>query len=283
VSAHTRWASVGDITEANCHPLDNTPTDTKIEKTGIIHVCLNGDIDNYLELKTEYEALYDKIHPEINTDTKLIPLQIQHHLKQGAQIEEAFRLAVNDFEGSHAISMHTDLAPGRLFLAQKGSGQAIFVGIAPDHYIAASELYGIVEQTPWYIKLNGGESGQIVVSWTRKPAAVFQVSGLFVTTAMPWTSQKRICAKARSLPGTSTARGFPIISSKRSVKPLIQWKKPWKTNFRKTRIPVCTKPGSVTMSSPGPCIMTWFQVKSEKYFSSARALQAWRPGAVPTC
>jgi glutamine---fructose-6-phosphate transaminase (isomerizing) len=163
VSAHTRWASVGDITEANCHPVDNTPTDTKIEKTGIIHVCLNGDIDNYLELKTEYEALYDKIHPEINTDTKLIPLQIQHHLNQGAQIAEAFRLAVNDFEGSHAICMHTDLAPGKLFLAQKGSGQAIFVGIAPDHYIAASELYGIVEQTPRYIKLNGGESGQMVV------------------------------------------------------------------------------------------------------------------------
>ncbi|MCF8092296.1 MAG: SIS domain-containing protein [Desulfotignum sp.] len=163
VSAHTRWASVGDITEANCHPVDNTPTDLKIEKTGIIHVCLNGDIDNYLELKTEYEARYDKIHPDINTDTKLIPLQIQHHIKQGAAIEEAFRLAVNDFEGSHAISMHTDLAPGKLFLAQKGSGQAIFVGIAPDHYMAASELYGIVEQTPHYIKLNGGEKGQIMI------------------------------------------------------------------------------------------------------------------------
>jgi glucosamine--fructose-6-phosphate aminotransferase (isomerizing) len=163
VSAHTRWASVGDITVANCHPVDNTPIDREIKKTGIIHVCLNGDIDNYLELKTEYEAQYDKIHETINTDTKLIPLQIEHHLKQGAAIEEAFRLAVNDFQGSHAISMHTDLAPGKLFLAQKGSGQAIFVGIAEDHYIAASELYGIVEETQTYIKLNGEEKGQIVV------------------------------------------------------------------------------------------------------------------------
>jgi glucosamine--fructose-6-phosphate aminotransferase (isomerizing) len=163
VSAHTRWASVGDISEPNCHPLDNTPTDKQIQKIGIIHTCLNGDIDNYLELKTEYEALYDKIDPRINTDTKLIPLQIQHYLKQGAAVEEAFRLAVNDFDGSHAISMHTDLAPGKLFLAQKGSGQAIFVGLAPDHYIAASELYGVVEQTAEYIKLNGGESGQIVI------------------------------------------------------------------------------------------------------------------------
>jgi len=163
VSAHTRWASIGDITEANCHPLDNTPTDTQICQSGIIHVCLNGDIDNYLELKTEYEARYDKIHPQITTDTKLIPLQIEHHLKMGAPIEEAFRLAVNEFEGSHAISMHTDLAPGKLFLAQKGSGQAIFVGLAPDHYIAASELYGVVEETRHYIKLNGEEKGQIVV------------------------------------------------------------------------------------------------------------------------
>lgn len=163
ISAHTRWASVGDISVANCHPVDNTPTDHEIKRSGIIHVCLNGDIDNYLELKTEYEARYDKIHKDINTDTKLIPLQIEHHLKLGNPIEEAFRLALNDFEGSHAISMHTDLAPGKLFLGQKGSGQAIFVGIAPDHYIAASELYGVVEETQKYIKLNGEEKGQIVI------------------------------------------------------------------------------------------------------------------------
>ncbi|MFH2059064.1 MAG: SIS domain-containing protein [Pseudomonadota bacterium] len=163
VSAHTRWASVGDISVANCHPMDNTPVDHEIGRTGIVHVCLNGDIDNYLELKTEYEARYDKIHQDINTDTKLIPLQIEHYLKRNHSIEEAFRLAVNDFEGSHAISMHTNLCPGKLFLAQKGSGQAIFVGIAQDHYIAASELYGIVEETQNYIKLNGEDKGQIVI------------------------------------------------------------------------------------------------------------------------
>lgn len=179
VSAHTRWASVGDITEANCHPVDNMPTDKKIATSGIIHVCLNGDIDNYLELKTEYEARYDKIHPGINTDTKLIPLQIEHHLKRGVPVEEAFRLAVNEFQGSHAISMHTDLAPGKLFLAQKGSGQAIFVGIAPDHYIAASELYGVVEETPDYIKLNGEDKGQIVILDQDSPGGIQGVTSFY--------------------------------------------------------------------------------------------------------
>lgn len=172
VSAHTRWASVGDITEANCHPVDNVPTDKQIQKNGIIHVSLNGDIDNYLELKNDYEHRYDAIAPEITTDTKIIPLQIEHYLRQGATIEEAFRLAVNDFSGSHAISMHTDLAPGKLFLARKGSGQALFIGVGKDHYIAASELYGIVEETQSFFKLDGERRGQILVLDQNSPGGV---------------------------------------------------------------------------------------------------------------
>lgn len=179
VSAQTRWASVGDITIANCHPQDNMPAKKEIGKTGIIHVCLNGDIDNYLELKTEYEAGYGRIHEQINTDTKLIPLQIEHYLKLNYSLEEAFRRAVNDFDGSHAISMHSDLAPGKVFLAQKGSGQAIFVGIAQDHYIAASELYGIVEETQNYIKLNGEDKGQIVILSQNSPGGVSGITSYY--------------------------------------------------------------------------------------------------------
>ena len=163
LSAHTRWASVGSIGQPNCHPVDNQTTNQIKETPGIIHVCLNGDIDNYLELKSTFESRYDTLPDSITTDTKIIPLHIEHYLHQGADIEEAFRLAVNDFKGSHAISMHTDRAPGKLFLAQKGSGQALFVGLAGDHYITASELYGLVEETPDYIKLNGEKNGQILI------------------------------------------------------------------------------------------------------------------------
>ncbi|HKK91103.1 MAG TPA: SIS domain-containing protein [Desulfobacteraceae bacterium] len=163
ISSHTRWASIGDITEANCHPVDNEPFDKQLEKSGIIHACLNGDIDNYLDLKEAYQERYDSICPDITTDTKIIPLQIEHYLRQGETINEAFRLAVNDFSGSHAISMHSDLAPGKLFFAQKGSGQALFVGMGKDHYIAASELYGLVEETSRFIKLNGEKNGQIMI------------------------------------------------------------------------------------------------------------------------
>ena len=160
VVAHTRWASVGAITEANCHPVDNQTTGKHTQNCGIIHTCLNGDIDNFQELKSQFEANGNQIHSDITTDTKIIPLKIQQYVQQGHAVDEAFRLAVNEFEGSHAISMHTDLAPGKLFLAQKGSGQAIFVGIADEHYIPSSEVYGFVEETPAYLKLDGEKTVQ---------------------------------------------------------------------------------------------------------------------------
>ena len=55
VSAHTRWASVGAITEANCHPVDNRTVETAAENDPIIHACLNGDIDNYQDLKRKLD------------------------------------------------------------------------------------------------------------------------------------------------------------------------------------------------------------------------------------
>lgn len=155
VSAHTRWASVGAITIANCHPVDNTVQSPHRQDQGIIHACLNGDIDNYLALKAQWENDDRQIPEEITGDTKIIPLQIEKYIDDGHDVAEAFRRAVNDFEGSHAITMHTDLAPGKFFLAQKGSGQAIFVGLAQDHYLPTSEVYGFVEETSRFLKLDG--------------------------------------------------------------------------------------------------------------------------------
>ena len=163
IGTHTRWASVGAINEPNCHPVDNglnsgPQTDT------VIHACLNGDIDNYLVLKRDLEAKGYSLPASVNTDTKIIPLQIDAYLSQGHAFDEAFRLAVNDFEGSHAILVHTDRTPGKLYLAQKGSGQAVFIGITPDYYMPTSEVYGFVEETFNYLKLDGekvvaGENG----------------------------------------------------------------------------------------------------------------------------
>ncbi len=167
VSSHTRWASVGAINEANCHPVDNRALGPDgIAACGPIHVCLNGDIDNYQALKADLAVNGVRIPEEISTDTKIIPLLIAQYYQAGHDVAEAFRLAVNDFEGSHAISMHTSLAPGRLFLAQRGSGQAIFIGLGDDVYMPTSEVYGFIEKTQRYLKMDGektiaGENGPV--------------------------------------------------------------------------------------------------------------------------
>lgn len=163
VLTHTRWASVGSITEENCHPVNNYKLDQKNHKypfypnsSANINAVLNGDIDNYPELLAGLSENNESlIAPELTTDTKIIPLQIEKYLKAGQNLAESFRLAVNDFEGSHAIAMTCDLDPGKMFLALKGSGQSIYIGISPDQYMFSSELYGLVEVMPNFVKMNG--------------------------------------------------------------------------------------------------------------------------------
>ena len=159
VLSHTRWASVGDITEPNCHPLDNISEDSTPSKS-IIHVCLNGDIDNYRDIQKRLMDQGRQFSSMITTDTKIIPVLIEQYYREGMPIDEAFRRAVSQFSGSHAISMHTDLAPGKLFIAQKGSGQTVFIGMAEDHYMPVSEVYGFVEETSRFIKLDGEKKVQ---------------------------------------------------------------------------------------------------------------------------
>ncbi len=179
--AHTRWASVGSITEENCHPINNHTRNDHAGGTEekyfpaygrgrwSISVVLNGDIDNYRQLRRELEREGEIIAPEVTTDTKIIPLAIERHLQGGCDAAEAFRRAVSGFEGSHAIAMFTDLEPGKVFLALRGSGQSIYVGLAADRYLFSSELYGLVEGTPHFLKMDGetptatGETGQIFI------------------------------------------------------------------------------------------------------------------------
>ncbi|MBN1827633.1 MAG: SIS domain-containing protein [Deltaproteobacteria bacterium] len=187
---HTRWASVGSIIEENCHPINNFTLPTETADATVqreisrsypaygagewhINVSLNGDVDNYLPLRKALErADYGTINHRVTTDTKIIPLQIERYLNEGCDLLESFRRALNDFEGSHAIAMQSNLEPGKVFLAQRGSGQALYVGLCEDQYIFSSEVYGLVERTRWFIKMDGerervagdpATKGQIVV------------------------------------------------------------------------------------------------------------------------
>jgi glucosamine--fructose-6-phosphate aminotransferase (isomerizing) len=150
VLAHTRWASVGIISEANAHPLNH-------EELGdgdgpYVVAALNGDVDNYADLRAADQL---RIPTEITTDAKIIPTLVSRQLAAGLSLDEAFRATVASLEGSVAIAAMAAGAPERLLLALRGSGQALYVGLAEDAFVVASEPYGLVEETPTYLRMDG--------------------------------------------------------------------------------------------------------------------------------
>ena len=150
VLAHTRWASVGLIGQPNAHPLNSDEE----ARTGGSYVvaALNGDVDNHADLKAA-EGL--RIPVEITTDAKVIPTMVSRRLSEGLGVGEAFRRVVATFEGSVAIAAGIADDPNTVLLAQRGSGQGLYVGLAEDAYVVASEPYGLVEETAHYVRLDG--------------------------------------------------------------------------------------------------------------------------------
>ncbi|MDQ3294681.1 MAG: SIS domain-containing protein, partial [Actinomycetota bacterium] len=151
VVGHTRWASVGIISQANAHPLNGEELPGAAELPYVI-AALNGDVDNYADLKAAHGL---RIPAEITTDAKVIPSLVGRRLADGADLVEAFRTTVASFEGSVAIIAQAAADPDRVVLAQRGSGQGLYVGLADDAYVVASEPYGLVEVTSRYVRMDG--------------------------------------------------------------------------------------------------------------------------------
>ncbi len=174
VLGHTRWASVGIISEPNCHPVNGEQTEQSA--AGQHDQCytvavLNGDVDNHADIKVNHSL---RLAGPITTDAKVIPAVMALHARDGARgvrtdLTEAFRRTVAEFDGSVAIAAASADAPEQVFLALRGSGQALYVGLGDDMFIVASEPYGVVEETAHFLRVDGetaspsGSRGQVFV------------------------------------------------------------------------------------------------------------------------
>ncbi len=86
------------------------------------------------------------------------------------------------FDGSVGIVANASSSPDELYLALRGSGQSLNIGLAEDAFIIASEPYGLVEETKRYLRMDGEKGGQVVMCsqagagpWTGSPAGATTV------------------------------------------------------------------------------------------------------------
>ncbi|MFM8826212.1 MAG: glucosamine-6-phosphate synthase, partial [Actinomycetota bacterium] len=150
VLGHTRWASVGIISEPNAHPVTGEEVGSAGDTVSI--AVLNGDVDNHADLKARHGL---RFADPITTDAKVIPALVDRLRPADGSVDGAFRAAVSQFEGSVAVGYCDAAEPGRLLFALSGSGQGCYVGIAEDRFVVASEPYGVVEETSAFVRLDG--------------------------------------------------------------------------------------------------------------------------------
>ncbi len=132
---HTRWATHGAPSDTNAHP--HFSNDDKI---AVVH---NGIIENYQELKAELETKGYVFQSE--TDTETVAHLIDDYYKQGNDILEAVRKALERIEGSYALGVLCTDYPNQLVAARKES--PLIVGIGQGENFIASDIPAILNYT----------------------------------------------------------------------------------------------------------------------------------------
>jgi glucosamine--fructose-6-phosphate aminotransferase (isomerizing) len=131
--AHTRWATHGGVTEANCHP--------HRDDTNGIAIVHNGIIENYAALRTYLEEKGHVFTSE--TDTEVLAMLIGE-LFEG-DLEKAVKAALREVTGAYAIAVISAAEPGVLVVARKGS--PLMVGVGNGEYVVASDASAIIAHT----------------------------------------------------------------------------------------------------------------------------------------
>ena len=132
---HTRWATHGEPSDINSHPIISYN-----KKLTIVH---NGIIENYKELKLLLEEENYKFYTD--TDTEVFVNFIESCVNKTKTFEEGLSYALSKVTGAFGIVLMINNNPEVLYAARKGSPLAI--GKFNKNFIIASDASPIVEYT----------------------------------------------------------------------------------------------------------------------------------------
>jgi len=148
--AHTRWATHGEVNQANSHP--------HRDASGTVFVVHNGIIENYLELRKELEN--SGVLFRSQTDSEVVPNLIKRaydecDLPREERLAAAVRAATARLKGAFALAvLHADF-PDTIIAARLKS--PLIVGLGEGESFCASDVSAILNSTRRVIILDDGE------------------------------------------------------------------------------------------------------------------------------
>ena len=161
---HTRWATHGEVTQANAHP----HTDCR----GEVVVIQNGIVENYVELKEELRAEGHIFRSQ--TDTEVISHLVEKYYSQEGDLVTAVRQALNRMEGFNAIVVLSSHEPDKLVAARLGSAGGVVIGQGEDEMLLASDIPALLDHTQRMIFLESREMAVV----TQTGASFFTLEGV---------------------------------------------------------------------------------------------------------
>ncbi|MBC8452268.1 MAG: glutamine--fructose-6-phosphate transaminase (isomerizing) [Spirochaetes bacterium] len=159
---HTRWATHGEANDRNAHPHTSASGDVVL-----VH---NGIIENYAELKKEFESSGQIFQSE--TDTEVIAFMIEDAYK--GNLENAVREVLPLLKGTYGIAVIHKNEPGKIVGARNGS--PLVLGIGEHEMFLASDVTAILAYTKDAVYLNDGE----LVSITKDGYRTFDINDTII-------------------------------------------------------------------------------------------------------
>ena len=154
---HTRWATHGEPSDANSHPL--------LSDSGRIAVVHNGIIENYMEIKEFLQEKGVVFHSD--TDTEVVA-QLLDYYYQG-DILDAVQKVLHRIEGSYGLGIICSEHPEQLIAARKDS--PLVLGYGDGFNMMASDVTALIKYTR---DVSYMENGEIAVL-TRQGIQVYNI------------------------------------------------------------------------------------------------------------
>ena len=140
---HTRWATHGEPSDANSHPL--------LSDSGRIAVVHNGIIENYLEIKEFLQEKGVVFHSD--TDTEVVAQLLDYYYR--GDILDAVQKVLHRIEGSYGLGIICSEHPEQLIAARKDS--PLVLGYGDGFNMMASDVTALIKYTRDVSYMENGE------------------------------------------------------------------------------------------------------------------------------